>query len=169
MTETRTALVGAATIVLGPMSNVALHAGHADAGAGVRHHAGRDEIDAQRLFRRFAISNWSAARCPMRSAATGGQLASFTLYVLGSIVAACPARFIGSLLPCAAGHRRRRRPGHRTGHRARPVHGPKRPHGILNLIGSMQAVGPALAPSVGGLILGLAGWQPLFYVMVLWA
>ncbi|OYY29179.1 MAG: Bcr/CflA family drug resistance efflux transporter, partial [Azorhizobium sp. 35-67-15] len=37
---------------------------------------------------------------------------------------------------------------------------------ILNLIGTMLAIGPALAPTVGGAILVTFGWHPIFFVMV---
>ncbi len=36
---------------------------------------------------------------------------------------------------------------------------------ILNLIGLMLAIVPAVAPTLGGLILGVAGWHPIFLVM----
>jgi DHA1 family bicyclomycin/chloramphenicol resistance-like MFS transporter len=35
---------------------------------------------------------------------------------------------------------------------------------ILNLIGTMLAIGPALAPTIGGVILSTLGWQPIFGV-----
>jgi DHA1 family bicyclomycin/chloramphenicol resistance-like MFS transporter len=37
---------------------------------------------------------------------------------------------------------------------------------IMNLIGLMLAVGPAVAPVLGGLILTLFGWQAIFFAMV---
>ncbi|WP_084365271.1 multidrug effflux MFS transporter [Rhizobium sp. RU36D] len=37
---------------------------------------------------------------------------------------------------------------------------------ILNLIGIFLAVGPAAAPSIGGLALSLSGWQAVFALMV---
>lgn len=37
---------------------------------------------------------------------------------------------------------------------------------ILNMIGIILTVGPALAPTVGGLALSLAGWQAVFGIMV---
>lgn len=39
---------------------------------------------------------------------------------------------------------------------------------ILNLIGTMLGIGPAIAPTIGGAILSAFGWQPIFYVMVLY-
>lgn len=38
--------------------------------------------------------------------------------------------------------------------------------GIMNLIGMMLAIGPAISPSLGGLALGLFGWQSIFLMMV---
>ncbi len=37
---------------------------------------------------------------------------------------------------------------------------------IMNLIGIILAVGPALAPTIGGLVLSVAGWRAIFLVMV---
>lgn len=36
---------------------------------------------------------------------------------------------------------------------------------IMNLIGLLMAAGPALAPTVGGFMMGLFGWQSIFYLM----
>ncbi len=38
---------------------------------------------------------------------------------------------------------------------------------IMNLIGTMLAVGPALAPTIGGLTMEAFGWQAIFVVMAL--
>jgi DHA1 family bicyclomycin/chloramphenicol resistance-like MFS transporter len=38
--------------------------------------------------------------------------------------------------------------------------------GIMNLMGMMLAVGPALAPSIGSVALGAFGWQSIFFLMV---
>lgn len=38
--------------------------------------------------------------------------------------------------------------------------------GIMNLIGMMLAIGPALSPTIGGIALGLFGWQSIFLIMV---
>lgn len=37
---------------------------------------------------------------------------------------------------------------------------------IMNLIGVLLAVGPALAPTIGGVTLALSGWRTIFLVMV---
>lgn len=36
---------------------------------------------------------------------------------------------------------------------------------IMNLIGTMLAIGPAVSPTLGGVILGAAGWHTIFVVM----
>ncbi|MGR7995514.1 MULTISPECIES: multidrug effflux MFS transporter [unclassified Xanthobacter] len=36
---------------------------------------------------------------------------------------------------------------------------------IMNLIGTMLAIGPAVSPTLGGVILGAAGWHMIFVVM----
>lgn len=37
---------------------------------------------------------------------------------------------------------------------------------IMNLMGMMLAIGPALAPTIGSIALGALGWQSIFFVMV---
>ncbi|MCT7666412.1 multidrug effflux MFS transporter [Shinella kummerowiae] len=37
---------------------------------------------------------------------------------------------------------------------------------ILNMVGMMLAIGPAVSPTLGGLALGLFGWQSIFFLMV---
>lgn len=37
---------------------------------------------------------------------------------------------------------------------------------IMNLMGMMLAVGPALAPTIGSIALGALGWQSIFFIMV---
>lgn len=37
---------------------------------------------------------------------------------------------------------------------------------IMNLIGVILALGPAVAPTVGGIVLGISGWRTIFVLMV---
>lgn len=37
---------------------------------------------------------------------------------------------------------------------------------IMNMVGMMLAIGPAVSPTLGGLALGLFGWQSIFFLMV---
>ena len=37
---------------------------------------------------------------------------------------------------------------------------------IMNMVGMMLAIGPAVSPTLGGLTLGLFGWQSIFFLMV---
>jgi DHA1 family bicyclomycin/chloramphenicol resistance-like MFS transporter len=37
---------------------------------------------------------------------------------------------------------------------------------IMNMIGMMLAIGPAVSPTLGGIALGLFGWQSIFFLMV---
>lgn len=39
---------------------------------------------------------------------------------------------------------------------------------IMNMIGLMLALGPAVSPTIGGLALGLAGWWSIFLIMVIY-
>lgn len=41
--------------------------------------------------------------------------------------------------------------------------------GIMNLIGMLLAVGPAFSPTIGAIMLGLFGWQSIFFIMVAFA
>jgi MFS transporter, DHA1 family, multidrug resistance protein len=41
--------------------------------------------------------------------------------------------------------------------------------GIMNLMGMLLAIGPAFAPTIGGLALGAFGWQSIFLLMVIFA
>lgn len=168
MSEKRTAIVGAATIVLGPMSMslytpaMPMLAQVFDTTPAVM------KLTLSVYFGGFAISQLV---CGPLSDAFGRRpvaIGFFALYVMGSIVAALSSEIhwliAGRALQgigVAAGPAIARAI-------VRDQFTGQSSSRILNLIGSMQAVGPALAPSVGGLILGLAGWQPLFYVMVLW-
>jgi DHA1 family bicyclomycin/chloramphenicol resistance-like MFS transporter len=38
--------------------------------------------------------------------------------------------------------------------------------GIMNMVGMMLALGPAVSPTLGGIALGLFGWQSIFLLMV---
>jgi DHA1 family bicyclomycin/chloramphenicol resistance-like MFS transporter len=37
---------------------------------------------------------------------------------------------------------------------------------IMNMVGMMLAIGPAVSPTLGGVALGLFGWQSIFFLMV---
>jgi DHA1 family bicyclomycin/chloramphenicol resistance-like MFS transporter len=37
---------------------------------------------------------------------------------------------------------------------------------IMNMVGMMLAIGPAISPTLGGFALGLFGWQSIFFLMV---
>jgi DHA1 family bicyclomycin/chloramphenicol resistance-like MFS transporter len=37
---------------------------------------------------------------------------------------------------------------------------------IMNMVGMMLAIGPAVSPTLGGIALGLFGWQSIFFLMV---
>ncbi len=37
---------------------------------------------------------------------------------------------------------------------------------IMNMVGMMLAIGPAVSPTIGGFALGLFGWQSIFFLMV---
>ena len=37
---------------------------------------------------------------------------------------------------------------------------------IMNMIGMMLAIGPAISPTLGGITLSLSGWQAIFFLMV---
>lgn len=168
MTEGRTAAVGAAIIVLGPMSMSLYTPAMPLLVQAFGTTPAVLKLTLSVYFGGFAISQLI---CGPLSDAFGRRPAAigfFALYVVGSIVAAMAPDIhwliIGRALQgigVAAGPAIARAI-------VRDQFTGQTSARILGLIGSMQAVGPALAPSVGGLILGVAGWQPIFYVMVLW-
>ncbi len=168
MSERRTAIIGAVIIVLGPMS-MALYTPAMP--TLVQAFGTTSSVMKLTLSVYFGGFAFSQLVCGPLSDAFGRRptaLGFFTLYVVGSLVAA----FAGDIHWLIVG-RALQGIGVAAGPAiaraiVRDQFTGQSSSRILNLIGSMQAVGPALAPSIGGLILGVAGWQPLFYVMVLW-
>ncbi|MEP9375742.1 multidrug effflux MFS transporter [Aquabacter sp. CN5-332] len=168
MSENRTAVIGAVIIVLGPLS-MALYT---PAMPMLVHAFGTTpsimKLTLSVYFGGFAFSQLVCGPLSDGFGRRPTALGFFTLYVVGSLVAAFASDIqwliIGRALQgvgVAAGPAIARAI-------VRDQFTGQSSSRILNLIGSMQAVGPALAPSVGGLILGVAGWQPIFYVMVIW-
>lgn len=168
MSESRTVLVGAVIIVLGAMS-MSLYTPALPA---LVHAFGTTpavmKLTLSVYFGGFAISQLACGPLSDAFGRRPAALGFFSLYVLGSLVAAFASDvewlIIGRALQgigVAAGPAIARAI-------VRDQFTGQASSRILNMIGSVQAIGPALAPSVGGLILGLAGWQPIFYIMVLW-
>ncbi|OYY11151.1 MAG: Bcr/CflA family drug resistance efflux transporter [Rhizobiales bacterium 35-68-8] len=168
MSEGRTAAAGAAIIVLGPMSMSLYTPAMPLLVQAFGTTPSVMKLTLSVYFAGFAISQLI---CGPLSDAFGRRPAAvgfFALYVVGSIVAAMAGTIdwliFGRALQgigVAAGPAIARAI-------VRDQFTGQTSSRILGLIGSMQAVGPALAPSVGAVILGIAGWQPIFYVMVLW-
>lgn len=168
MTEMRTAIIGALIIVLGPIS-MSLYTPALPALV----HAFGTTASVMKLtlsvyFCGFAFSQLV---CGPLSDAYGRRPAAigfFSLYVVGSIVAASAPDvtwlIIGRGLQgigVAAGPAIARAI-------VRDQFTGQASARILNLIGTMLAIGPALAPTLGGVILSTLGWQPIFYVMVMY-
>ncbi|MBP2230973.1 DHA1 family bicyclomycin/chloramphenicol resistance-like MFS transporter [Azospirillum agricola] len=168
MSEMRTAVVGALIVTLGPLS-LSLYTpampmlveAFGTTPAAVK-------LTLSVYFFGFAFSQLA---CGPLSDAYGRRpvaLGFFAVYALGSVVAALSASIdwllAGRLLQgvgAAAGIAISRaivRDQFTGQNSAR----------ILNLIGLMLAIAPAMAPTLGGLILGTVGWHAIFLVMAVY-
>ena len=166
MSETRTAVIGALIVVIGPLS-MSLYTPAMPALVQAFHTTPAVmKLTLSVYFFGFAFSQ---LLCGPLSDAFGRRPAAigfFSLYVVGSLVAAFAPDVtwlvIGRGLQgigVAAGPAISRA-------LVRDQFTGQPSARILNLIGTMLAIGPAIAPTLGGAILGVFGWQPIFYLMV---
>ncbi|WP_431862617.1 multidrug effflux MFS transporter [Azospirillum sp.] len=168
MSEMRTAIMGALIVTLGPLSlalytpamPMLVEAFHTTASA--------VKLTLSVYFFGFAFSQLA---CGPLSDAYGRRpvaLGFFAVYAVGSVLAALAwsidVLLVGRFLQgvgAAAGiaiSRAMVRDQFTGQNSAR----------ILNLIGLFLAVAPAVAPTLGGLILGTLGWQAIFYGMTVY-
>lgn len=168
MTERRTAIIGALIIVIGPLSMSLYTPAMPELVQAFGSTASTMKLTLSVYFGAFALAQ---LLCGPLSDAYGRRPAAigfFALYVAGSLIAAT-APSVGWLIAgralqgigVAAGPAIAR-----AIVRDQFIGQPSAR--ILNLIGTMLAVGPAVAPTLGGAILVAFGWQPIFYVMVLY-
>nr|WP_183189271.1 multidrug effflux MFS transporter [Ancylobacter tetraedralis] len=168
MTETRTAVIGALLIVLGPLSMSLYTPALPELVAAFGTSASTMKLTLSVYFGGYALAQLV---CGPLSDAYGRRPAAigfFSLYVAGSLIAASATDVTWLILGrglqgigVAAGPAISRAI-------VRDQFTGQASARILNLIGTMLGIGPAIAPTLGGAILGAFGWQPIFYVMVLY-
>lgn len=168
MTEMRTAVIGALLIVLGPLSMSLYTPAMPELVQAFGTTASTMKLTLSVYFGGFAIAQLI---CGPLSDAYGRRPAAigfFSLYVAGSLIAASAPDvtwlIVGRGLQgigVAAGPAISRAI-------VRDQFTGQTSARILNLIGTMLGIGPAIAPTIGGAILSAFGWPPIFYVMVLY-
>lgn len=166
MTEQRTAIIGALLIVIGPLSLSLYTPAMPILVQAFETTPAMLKLSLSVYFCGFAVSQLI---CGPLSDAFGRRPAAigfFCIYVAGSILAATASDiswFIAARgiqgVGAAAGPAISRTI-------VRDQFTGQASARILNLIGTMLAIGPAVAPTLGGVILGVLGWQAIFYVMV---
>ncbi len=168
MSEMRTAVIGALIVTLGPLSLSLYTPAMPMLVEAFQTTPSAVKLSLSVYFFGFAFSQLA---CGPLSDAYGRRpvaLGFFAVYAVGSVVAALSASIDGLLagrllqgVGAAAGIAISRaivRDQFIGQNSAR----------ILNLIGLMLATAPAVAPTLGGLILGTLGWRAIFYVMTVY-
>ncbi len=168
MSELRVAIIGALVVVLGPISLAMYTPAMPTLVAAFDTSSALVKLTLTVFFLGFAFSQLV---CGPLSDAYGRRpvaIGFFAIYLAGSAVAVVAPTIswllVGRALQgvgCAAGIAISRaivRDQYTGAASAR----------IMNLIGTMLAIGPALAPSLGGLLLGLAGWHSIFIAMAVY-
>ncbi|WP_244644109.1 multidrug effflux MFS transporter [Azorhizobium oxalatiphilum] len=168
MSETRTAIIGAMIVVLGPVS-LSLYTPALPALVEAFHSTPAMLKTTLSVF--FFGYAFSQLACGPLSDAFGRRpvaLGFFLVYLVGSVVAAFAPDITWLLIGrglqgvgVAAGPAISRAI-------VRDQFTGQPSARIMNLIATMLAIGPALAPTIGGLILSSMGWQPIFMVMVIY-
>ncbi len=168
MSETRTAVIGALIVVLGPISMSLYTPALPALVAAFNTTPGMLKLSLSVYFFGFAFSQLA---CGPLSDAFGRRptaLGFFLIYLVGSVVAAFAPDItwliVGRGLQgvgVAAGPAISRAI-------VRDQFTGQPSARIMNLIATMLAIGPAIAPTLGGVILSTLGWQPIFLVMVIY-
>ncbi|MFS8035846.1 multidrug effflux MFS transporter [Xanthobacter sp. AM11] len=168
MSETRLAVIGGLMVTLGPVSLVmytpAMPAMVAAFGTSIA----TVKLTLTVFFLGFAVSQLV---CGPLSDAYGRRpvaLGFFGIYLAGSLVAMLAPTvawlIAGRALQgvgCAAGIALSRA-------LVRDQYTGQASARVMNLIGTMLAIGPAAAPTLGGLILGVASWHAIFAAMTVY-
>ncbi|WP_448832776.1 multidrug effflux MFS transporter [Camelimonas sp. ID_303_24] len=168
MSEMRTAVIGALVVMLGPIS-MSLYTPAMPAMV----HAFDTTPAAIKLTLTVYFVGFALAQlvCGPMSDAYGRRpvgISFFAIYLAGSVIAAAAPTLswllAGRILQgigAAAGISMSRA-------MVRDQYSGQQAARILNLIGVMLAIGPAVSPTLGGVILSTIGWQAIFFVMVLY-
>src|SRR3954463_12396900 len=168
MSETRTAVVGALMVALGAIS-MALYTPAMPALVEAFHTTPATvKMTLTVYFGGFAFAQLV---CGPLSDAYGRRpvaLGFFSIYLLGSVIAAISPAIewlvVGRLLQgigVAAGIAISRAI-------VRDQFTGQRSARIMNLIGLMLAIGPAVSPTIGGVLLSTLGWHSIFVVMAVY-
>lgn len=168
MSETRTAIIGAMVVVLGPLSMSLYTPAMPALVKAFDTTPGMVKLSLSIYFFGFAFSQLA---CGPLSDAFGRRptaLGFFLVYLLGSVVAAYAPDITWLIvgrglqgIGVAAGPAVSRAI-------VRDQFTGQPSARIMNLIATMLAIGPAIAPTLGGIILSTLGWQPIFLVMVIY-
>lgn len=165
MSELRTAVLGAMMVMLGPISFAMYTPAMPTLVAAFDTTPAAVKLTLTVFFLGFAFSQLA---CGPLSDAFGRRpvaLGFFSVYLLGALIATLAPTMswliAGRALQgvgCAAGIAISRAI-------VRDQYTGQTSARIMNLIGTMLAIGPAISPTLGGVILGLAGWHVIFVVM----
>ncbi|MFG1294422.1 MULTISPECIES: multidrug effflux MFS transporter [Xanthobacter] len=168
MSEVRVAMVGALMVMLGPISLAMYTPAMPTLVSVFDTTPAAVKLTLTVFFLGFAFSQLA---CGPLSDAFGRRpvaLGFFSVYMLGALVATW-APSMGWLIlgrglqgvGCAAGIAISRAI-------VRDQYTGQTSARIMNLIGTMLAIGPAVSPTLGGLILGTAGWHMIFVAMAIY-
>ncbi len=169
MSELRVAVVGALMVTIGPVSLTLYTPAMPALVAAFNTDIATVKLTLTVFFLGFAFSQLV---CGPLSDAFGRRpvaMTFFSIYLVGSLVA-MTASDIGWLLAgralqgvgCAAGIAISRAI-------VRDQYTGQASARIMNLIGTMLAIGPAMSPTIGGFLLGVASWHAVFVAMSLLA
>ncbi|MBL0374670.1 multidrug effflux MFS transporter [Rhizobium sp. KVB221] len=166
MSEARTSIIGAFLVALGPISMALYTPAMPELVSAFGTTDGMIKLTLSLYFGGFAISQLIAGSLSDAFGRKPVTMAFMAIYLIGSLMSAfAPTVHVllaGRLIQgigAAAGM---------TVSRAivRDQFTGDKAASIMNLIGMMLAVGPALAPTIGSIALGLAGWRSIFFVML---
>jgi len=166
MSERKTALIGAVLVALGPISMALYTPAMPELVTVFGTDIGTVKLTLTAYFAGFAVTQLV---CGPLSDAYGRRpilVAFLALYLAGSVMAFL-APSIGWLLAARIVQGVGASVGVATARAiVRDLYTGSRSVGIMNTIGLMLAIGPAISPTIGGLTLDFVGWRAIFALMV---
>lgn len=166
MSERRTSLIGALLVAVGPISMALYTPAMPTLVEVFQTSESTVKLTLSLYFAGFAITQLI---CGPLSDAFGRRpvtVAFMIIYLVGSLVAVL-APTIGWLLVARILQGIGASVGIATSRAiVRDQYGGERSARIMNTIGMILAIGPAIAPTIGGVTLALAGWHAIFVVML---
>lgn len=166
MSETRTSIIGALLVALGPISMALYTPAMPELVRAFDTSDSMIKLTLSLYFGGFAISQLVAGSLSDAFGRRPVTIVFMGIYLVGSLLSAFAPTvhvlILGRLVQgigASAGM---------TVSRAivRDQFTGDRAAGIMNMIGIMLAVGPALGPTIGSIALGLSGWRSIFFVML---